>query len=341
MADISNDKEFKRNKMVQYFTSKERIDKSDPNFKSAIKLEKMVVAYYSDLTDIEKYLIFKELYISSKSFLKEYKMLKVYNSSTIVNYLDGYVEVIGEFAKEMENTISVEIEREYKRYKNNGFADDYKYAYNFVKSYIEYQESPYIVDFLKSVGLNENDFKRFVSIIYELDEKLYEKYLEKYTENKKIRKAETLIKVDNIHNLLMNEEIFDAVEFYKNLPFSDFETANEVIEDFGLKKLSSIDQKLKTILGNFYPDDLKVMCKSIYDKGLITRDLNRISEHEIRNMNYMKNDVVLTSQMKEDIVNYMKKENLPFLVVVYNAVRNKCLENGLDNDKTLIKRNMK
>ena len=335
--DLSKDKNFKIGKIVEYFTSKNRVDVTDLNFKSAIKLDKMIEIYYSDLTDLEKYLKFRELYNSSNSFLNEYKMLKSDNSSKIVKYFNNYVLVIGEFIKQMEEELSGEKEKEYKRLKLNGFADDYRYAYHFVNLYNEYEESPYLVDFLNSVGINENDFSRFVGIIYELDDNMYEKYTEKFNLNRSIRVGEVSSKISNIHDMILNNENFDNVEFYRNLPFYDTETSNEIIDDFEIKKLSGFDQRLRLLLEKFYPEDSWYVTKFMYEKGLISRELKKISEEEIEKINFIVNDTVLTPDMKKDIVDYMKKENIPFVMLAFVAVRDKYLTNGLDDEKKLVK----
>ena len=335
--DLSKDKNFKIGKIVEYFTSKNRIDVTDLNFKSAIKLDKMIRIYYSNLSDIEKYFKFRELYNSSNSFLNEYKMLKSDNSSKIAKYFNGYVLVIGEFIKQMEEELAGEKEKEYKRLQSNGFADDYKYAYHFVNLYNEYEESPYLFDFLNSVGINENDFSRFVDIIYELDDNMYDKYKEKSSLNRNLRILEVSSKISNIHDMIMNNENFDSVEFYRNLPFYDTETSSEIIDDFGVKKLSGFDQRLRLLIEKFYPQDSLYVTKFMYEKGLISRDLKKISEEEIEKINFIVNDTILTPDMKKDIVDYMKNENIPFVMLAFVAVRDKYLTNGLDDEKKLVK----
>lgn len=339
MADLSKDRKFKTEKLVEYFTSKKRIDVTDLNYSSAIKLDKMISIYYSEMNPLGKYLKFKELYSSANSFLNEYKMLKNNDEClTIIDYLRNYVRVIGEFATEMENSITSDKEKEYKRYNNNGFIDDYKYAYGFIMLYINYQDSPYLQDYLNSVGLSENDFNRFVNIIYELNDDLYEKYLEKSKENKKSRICEVISKMDNIHTVLMNKDgETDRIEFYRNLPFVDMNSSNEIINDLKLKKMPTFDQRFKSLLELFYPEDYREMTKKLYDEQLISKDFKKISESEIENTNYIVNDVVVTKEMKDEIVNYMKKENLPFFVLVFNSVRDKYLKEGLNEGKKLVK----
>jgi len=338
MRELSKEKKFKTDKLVEYFTSKNRVDVTDPNYKLAIKLDKMIAIYYSDLTSLEKYLIFKESFNSSSAFINEYKMLKENDEClTIVDYLRNYVRVIGEFALEMENTITLEKEKEYKRYKLNGFIDDYKYASLFITLFINYQDSPYLKDFLDNVGLHENDFNRFVDIIYELDEELFDKYLEKCEESKKIRQIETLEKLDNIHNILLNENEFDQVEFYKNLPFVDLRSANEIALDFDMKKKPDINQSFRELLNKVYKEESQSMITFINKNNLLPRIPIKISEDEIMKTNYIINDIQLTNEDKEEIINYMKNENIPFITGAFKAVRDKYLKEVLNKEKKLIK----
>ena len=333
----SKDKNFKKERLIEYFSSKDRVDVTDPNYKLAIKLDKMIAVYYSKLNDLEKYLVFKELFNSRDSFLNDYRILKG-DQTSIVEYFNNYVKVISEFVKNMENNLSSEKEKEYKRYKENGYIDDYNYASGYVNLYINYKESPYLYKFLKTVGLLESDFKRFVNIVYELDEDLYKKYTEKEINNKNSRLCDVITKMDNFYGMYMNkDEEFNRVEFYRNLPFIDMESSNEIVSDFKLKKLSNVDQRLKALIEHFYPEEVRNMTKFIYDNNLITKEFKKITEKEIENTNYIINDVVLTKDMKDEIIDYMKENDIPFLVVAFNAVRDKYLNEGLNKGKKLIK----
>ena len=335
---MKDSKEFKTEKLVEYFTDKKRIDITDKNYEAAIKLDKMIYLYNQEIDTLNKYYQMTLIFKKAIDFSKEYKFLKEFLDNSSVYYLDLYIEEICFFLNKIERSLSKESLRDYLTLEKNKYFDDYCYAEYFVKQYIDYNESPFIRDFLIDSGINEQDFLRFTNIVFELNEDLYNKYLEKSKSNQIIRKSETIRKIDNIKEGIVSGYTkdgnkFDGVEFFANLPFDDMDKARETIEDFELKKLPSIDKRLRTILERLCPENVRDIMNYVYSNNLLNANPSKISEKDIMNITYINNDLPLSNEGKLEIIDYMKERNIPFFQKAFNVVKDKYLNEGLEINK--------
>lgn len=332
---MKDSKEFKTEKLVEYFTNKRRVDVTDKNYEAAIKLDKMINLYNQEIDTLSKYYQMTLIFKKAIDFSKEYKFLKEFLNNSSVYYLDVYVEEIRIFLNKVERGLSKETLKDLLVLQKNRYFEDYTYAEFFVNQYIDYNDSPYLRDFLSYCGINENDFLRFTNIIFELNEDLYNKYVEKYNNNKLIRKSETLKKVSNIKEGITtgytnDGDKFDNVEFFVNLPFDDLDSSREIIDDFGFKKMSTLDKRLKTIFEEIYPESVKDVMTYIYSNNLLYANPSKISEKDIMSITYINNDKPLSDDDKRKIIEYMKERNISFLPKAFNVVKDKYLQEGLN-----------
>ena len=331
---VKDSKEFKADKIVEYFTDPNRIDVTDLNFASAIKLDKMIAIYVSQEDSLNKYYQMKEIFKSSRDFAREYGYLKEFSYDSKVNYLYEYVYQIANYFTTMEMGISKESEKELLLYEKESYFEDYPYAKYYVKEFIDYKESPYLKDFLVEKGIYEQDFSRFLSILISFDDELYDQYVEKEKENKTSRQLDVIRKLENIRSGVITGytkegKEFDQIEYYSNLPFTDKDTAKAVLEDFELKKLATLDQRLRTLIENLCSEDVSKIMGYIYKNNLIFAKSSKISEEEIKKNNYIINDKALDEKGKEEVIKYMKEKNIPFITQAFNAVKNKYLNDKL------------
>lgn len=342
--ELKDSKEFKTEKLVEYFTDKKRIDVTDKNYASAIKLDKMIYLFNKDIDTLSKYYQMNLIFKNVGDFIKEYKYLKDFLDQSSVYYLDVYVEEIAVFLNRIEKGLNKEVLKDYLVFEKNRYFEDYRYAEYFVSEYVNYNESPYLRDYLNEYGLQEQDFIRFTCIISEFNEELFNKYLEKNNSNQISRKSEIERKMSNIKEgvttgFTKDGEKFDAVEFYANMPFDDQESAREIIDDFGCKKMATIDKKFRCILETLYPESSREVMSYIYSNNLLTVNPTKINEREIRETIFINNNEALSVEGKEEIITYMKERKIPFLHSAFNAVKSKYLQEGLkiNKEKTLEK----
>ena len=331
-------KEFKVKKIIEYFVDKNRIDVTDLNFESALKLDKMIYLFNEERDLLKRYYYMKTLFKSSNDFNKEYKILSEYTDLSNVCYLYNYVIQISEFMSKIEEGMSKEREKELLSLEKDGCFDDYPYAQYFVREFVNYKDSPYLKDFLEEKGLYEHDFNRFITTLLRLDDSLYDEYLKKENENRLSRQSDVIRKLENIRSgvttgFTKDGEKFDDVEFYRNIPFYDQDSSRLVIDDFGFKKLASVDQRLKTVIDNLCGEDASEVVKFIYSNRLMHGNPKKIREEEIINTRFIVNDQEISSESKQEMIDYMKERNIPFLQNAFAAVKNKYLTEGLNTKK--------
>ena len=338
ICEFNSSKEFKAKKLKEYFTSKNRIDVTDLNYRNAIKLDKMISIFYSDDEELEKYCQMKEEFKDSKEFYKNYKYLQEFVDDNLIKYIYGYVTVIANYLENIEQNVSKEDEKELIELGKYNYFEDYPYAKYFVMEYIDYNDSPYLQKFLLEKGLYEKDFNNFLTIISKVDKSLYDQYLTKEKENKMLRQLETIRKVENIRSgvttgFTKDGEKFDEVEFFCNLPFYDQESSRLIIDDFGLTRLSKVDQRLRILLENLCSENLNEVLKYIYSKKLVSGNPSIIKEEDIMNTRYIINGQEISNEAKQAMIDYMRERNIPFIQGAFGAVRNKYITEGLTQNK--------
>ena len=338
--------DFKAKKIIEYFTGKNRIDVTDKNYASAVKLDKMIYFYNGDEEKdlLKRYYNMKRLFRTIDEFKNEYKKLEKYTDQSGVCYIYNYVIEITEFMSKIENGLSQERKKELLQLEKDGCFDDYPYASYFVKEFIDYKKSPYLKDFLAEKGLYERDFNRFVSIIARLDDNLYDQYLEKESENRLSRQLDVIKKLENIRSGVKtgytnDGHKFDDVEFYRNLPFYDPDSSRAILDDFGFKKLSAMDQKFRILLDNLCCEDANDIIRYTHSRNILHSNPVPITEEEIMKTGCHINKQDLSENGKKLIIAYMKESNVPFIQGAYVAVRNKYMNEGLvfNSNKTLKK----
>lgn len=335
------DSSIKIKKLIHYFFSKKKKNKTDKSFERAVKLENMIKIYKSELSDVKKINEMKKIYKSLEQFKTSFNDLEKYSDDEQISKLYNIISQISQFYKKMEENGIKYRSNELLELENEGYFEDYYYAFYFVNEYINFNASPYLRDFLDTFGIKEINFKRFLSIVLYLNEEVYDQYLDKAEENKKSRQFLTVKKVNNLYKGLTtgvteDGERFDLVEFYKNVPFYDIETSKETLSDFDAPGSSTIDRKIRSLINVIKPEYSQEIMKYIYSNNLFGLLPKEMSEKEIRETNYFVNGIELSSEDKEIIIKYMKKYRIPFLLKAYNAVRDRYLKEGLEIEKGIL-----
>lgn len=334
--DCSQPKNKRINYLIEYFDGQGKNSANDVRYTRAAKLEAMIKIYNSDLIEIEKVKKMSEIYPKASDFIKQFSDIEEYSDDETVGYFANAVKVIGSYYQEQEAKGIKQIGKELMELENSHFFDDYFYACDFVKEYIMYSESPYIQDFLKSVNLKQYQFDRFAMIVMALNEDLYEELIRKEQCNQTLRRLEVMQKVENIKNGVNNGSIrgnepYDVVEFYKNIPFYDRDSSAEIMEDFDIKKGATVDLRFKSLFEKLEPSYSKSIQYYMTENKLhFGFNEPMLTEKEIRDTKYISNGVALTDEDKENMINYMKSNHIPFLIRAFNAVKEKYLTTGLD-----------
>lgn len=261
--------------LLDYFSNEGKKDKTEKKYAVAVKLEKMIDIYNSDLNDVRKFSEMNKIYKHSSDFIQNFSLLQLYRDDEQLSYYANIAKEIGEYFKELEEKGLKEIGKELLKLEEDGYFEDFSRACYYVEEYIKYDESSYIKDFLLYVGISQADFSRFVDIVMELDSSLYDEYVLKTVKNANSRKYDTYTKVNNLvdgvkNGYLPSGEKFDEIEFYRNLPFYEKETAQEIYDDFFVKNDSAINQKLEKMY-----DESSYIKEFLNNNNLSLQDFSR------------------------------------------------------------------
>lgn len=336
------DRSTKIKDLISYFNSDEKKDLNDTKYARAIKLEKMINIYNSDLIDIRKLVEMQSVYSNCNKFIVQFKDLERYSDDAVVGYYVDMVEKIGKCYEELEQKHK-ESAKELIELENNGFFEFYYCACDFVLEYVNFNDSPYFTDYLKKAQINEVTFNNFLDIVCYFNADLYKKYEEKQKYNKDIIKCTTMEKMNRLRNGIINGvnedgEKFDCLDGIKNLPFWTKDIETEVIGLFGLKNASTFSVKLRLFFEKVMPENAKEVVDYILKNNLLGLSSTiyspkLITEDEIYQTSYSINGVPLTTQDKDAIINYMKENEIPFLLRAFNIVKDRYLNNELELTK--------
>ena len=228
--DVREDSSEKIRNLIEYFNGDKK-DKRNTKYERAVKLEKMINIYENkELIAVRKVAAFGEVYPTSAQFIKQFADLQKYRDDESITYLADITKAIGDYYQELEKNGTKASSIELLGMEKDGYFDNYGKACVVINDYISFNESPFLKDFAKKEKVNEYDFWSYVRIVSELNSGLYEQFAIKYDENRRARKATTIERVNNLYNGITtgkttNGEDFDEIEFFKNLPFYNAETA--------------------------------------------------------------------------------------------------------------------
>ena len=332
LFNCNTEKERKAKIIIDYFTSKTRIDVTDKNYEIAIKLDKMIGIYNSDADALCKYTQMKDLFSSAGAFEREYAFLKQFTDAETICELYYFVQEITEYLKKYEAGLTKEREKELIALEKDDCFLVYPYAKYFVNEYINYDKSPYLKDFLLDKDLYQVDFDRFVMVLYRFDDVLFDQYLRKAGDNRLARQLDVIRKIENLRSGTTTGHTtdgskFDEIEFYCNLPFYDIDSSNVVCDDFKVRKAQTVDKRIRDLCDVICFTNTNDIMKYMYDHKIIYRNPSLIKEEDIMKTNYSVNGKELTQEGKVAIVKYMKARNIPFIAPAFSAIKNRYLEN--------------
>ncbi len=340
-CDITDKKNSKIRQLLDYFNYNIPSDTENTKYRRAIKLEKMIRLYNSDLIEIRKIDEMSKIFKSSSSFMENYEDLMPYIDDLNVGYFANAVKIIGNYYKTVEENGLKDKSKDLLEIEENKYFEDYSYACYFVEEYIKYDNSPFLVDFLKEYNLREMTFNRFVDIVAELNGSLYGEYCIKKESNREMRKSAAIRKVEEIKygvigETLENGEKYDALDYYSNFPFYSIETTKELLDDFGIKKGVNLNQNIKILMRHIEPENIDLILDYIGRNNLYFSNYPvEIKKESILNTKYIINGRELTDEDKDNIVRYMENRGIPFVIDTFTIVKNRYAKNELDIDKKL------
>ena len=325
------------NDFLEYYTLTNPKEKASSHYDSARTLEKMDEVYKSNLIEIRKLAKMYEMFSKADSFKRHFaNILKLAEHEDIKPYAERVMAIYGYFKEKEEKNSKKDVEFLLKL-ENEKYFDDYNYAYYFVNEYVKYNESPRLSDFLDHAGISLPVFNRFLNIIGVFDQDLYAKYEAKVNLNRELRKTGTMSRVDNLTKGIFEQgDAYDEIEYFKNLPFYDDETAKEILEDFGLKNASTFEGKLKNLLVALKPGSAARVLDYIQSNRLFFGLTNQKEKEEtLKSVGYSipEKGIHIGEDDVEYIISFMRQEKIPLLRTTFRVVRDKYISGCLEKPK--------
>lgn len=325
-------------RIVLYFLTKNskfnHLNPHNATYTNAFKLDQMIWLYREKQSKVERIIEFTKIFKDYESFESAYSCLDKYADNEIVNKIVSAKNKVGRFYKVCEDNGFKSIAPLLQEIDKEKYCDDYKYALQFVLDYINYKESPFINDFLNYVGIDNSSFTRFVTIIAELNPDLYDEYSKVANDNRSMRRAIVMEKLQNIKcgvetGYTKEGTPFDSIEFFANMPFYNDLSAKEVFEDFEISNVPFLDKKLKSLLFKVDSESAPKIVKYIYSNELLCNGSKQFKEQEIYNTRCSVDGRLITDEEKRLILGYIKERNIAPLERAYKEVRDRYLDGTL------------
>lgn len=336
---VNTDKKLKERK-------ENKITKYDHNNRTIIaNLNNLVKIYKSDLGTLDKLYCMHLIYTKSSYMIDKIKKLSVEltGEELYKDYMDMYC-----FYKKYEenNTIKdlLEVVATKKTY-NEARENNYMYILN---TYLKTDDFN-VRNLLEKFDLTEKEFERALFVTAKLNPEFYTKCIEKLKIDQIKRHYNTrkgLLDAINSYEAGVDSDgnKFDEIDLFKNVPFHD----NKLFKLYSLKdKGIYIDiphpidiyfsQNLRNFINSNIPEKAYFMDEIIklctYKNGVNILNIKNIYEGEVT-----VNGVLITKEINDKILKYMRDNNLPYLQFIYLKLREIEITIGLENytkeDKT-------
>lgn len=284
-----------------------------------VKLENLkhiIIILESDMKNYDKILEMSRIYSTPERFRSTYQL--IYNHGQedpmFKEYIGKFIDVYNFYLSCSNNGLLDNV-----KYIQSieGYLSDYSQAEVVIRKYIEDIESYKTSEFILSLGINEDLLKRYVRTVENVNPVLYQEYLDKFEENKKIRffankKTITDLSVAIKAGILENGEEFNLLEFLKRIPFLRNKNFSEKLIEF-MKRNNTIEE---------YNIILKYMAQNkLFDKNLP----NTLNVERLYKEKTIVNGREITKEDNDIILEYMKDNRYPMIRKVYILVRKEYL----------------
>lgn len=322
--------------LVKYLSGEAVVDKYNKSeYDRAIKLKRMIDIFDSEESDYSKLYEMNQVYGTTKSFLRAFNGLGKYEKDAFLKeYIEKWKEIYS-FYHECEAKGIVSDVNQLMSIQNYFYS--YDYARFLISSYVTSNDSFNTIKFLEDFGIDQATFDFCVNVINELDPNLYALYSNKTLENRNKRIENTRNAVDNMvcgikTGYLLDGTPFDEVEFLKLIPFSDQQTARELLNDFGAKQRSEFSSRIRSLLTTINPDECDTIIRYMGEHSMDSLSFRPLDMREIYNTKFIVSGREITSSDKDIILSYISENSLPMVYKSFDAVRKKYLNGEITKD---------
>lgn len=289
------------------------------------KLNELMSIVNSQDTDYNKAEKLLLLYDSLKNLKKSYSLLIRYgkNDSKLDKAriaLDNIDKIISTYTEYEEKGILGNIRYMFSVYD---YFENYDYAKFVIDYYISSPDSYITNKFLEELGISKEIFDFCVDTIAELDVDMYNDYLKKKEQNRKINYSHVKFTISDLANgiktgMLSDGTSFDMLEFFKRIPF---------------KKSEDFMHSLIEFCKRNNEEDYNIIMSYIHKNKLdFSNTFKPLNVKEVYDTKTIINGVELTNEDKDTIIEYLKSNNIPVVSKTYNCAKIKYINGNITKD---------
>lgn len=303
-------------------------DRKYKNTKEQLKvklenLKEIIMFLDSDMENYEKIIELCRIYSTPEKFRSSYQLIynKGQDDPSFKDYIGRFIDIYNFYLACQGNEL---LDNAKYILSIESYLDDYEKAEAIIIDYIKSKDSYKFSGFLLRHGINDKIFERYTKIIATINVKLYDKFLERFEENKKLRFISNRETIKELSKEI-NENKLEVIEFLRRIPFiTSRDFVNKLME---FMKRNNTVEEYKTIMSYMVKNRL-------FDKNL-TKPLN--IEHIYKERTIIGGREI-TKEDNDVIINLMRESGYPMIRKSYVIVRNKYLNKDLkETDKSKVK----
>ena len=290
-------------------------------------LKQLILILDSNMKKYEKIIELCKIYSTPEKFRRTYQLIynKGQEDPMFKEYIGRFIDIYNFYLACQSNEL---LDNAKYILSIEGYLEDYEIAESIIIDYIMCEDSYRFSEFLINHGINDKIFERYTKIIATINIKLYDKFLERFEENKRLRFISNRETIKELAKEIKEEEI-EVLEFLRRIPFITSRTFVNKLMEF-MKRNNSIEE---------YNAIMSYMAKNrLFDKNL-TKPL---AIEELYKERTIINGREITKEDNDIILEYMKENKYPMIRKSYVLVRKKYLNDDIsltEKEKIKVKEN--
>ena len=277
-------------------------------------LKQLILILDSDKENYEKIIELCRIYSTPEKFRSSYQLIynKRQDDPRFKDYINRFIDIYNFYLACQSNEL---LDNAKYILSIEGYLEDYEIAESIIIDYIMCEDSYRFSEFLINHGINDKIFERYTKIIATINARLYDEFLERFEENKKLRFISNRETIKELAKEIKEEEI-EVLEFLRRIPFITSRTFVNKLMEF-MKRNNSIEE---------YNAIMSYMAKNrLFDKNLT----KQLAIEELYKERTIINGREITKEDNDIILEYMKENKYPTIRKVYILIRKKYLNGEL------------
>lgn len=258
------------------------------------------------------------------------KFISSYNiSDDVKNNLINKVEIYHDY---LVNNRKMAQEKKKEEEQDKYIKENLETARSIINEYINSQYED-IVTYCDNINLDKKMFDKYLNLIKENDEKIYNNYLEHEERVKKQQHDDLVFRALKVIDMMKNgvdqngiKKEFDLIDYYRYLPLGFDRMLRIVRDSINIEDYKLLGSYIETVKTDRELSENEINC--IYN----TKTITGIQFDEEKKI-IPGTGREITKEEKQNIINYLKVNNIPVTNKTYNIIYKRWLSGNLDIDE--------